>query len=153
MSSKEARLLKLNIRPLWYATPVNTDGTPDHCLLEQLLRYAIAVADCPPGRFIPYIQLHEFEALLFSDVSILTRIASGWLSAHVALAAICAAVESPEQINGLPETKPAAHLERALSHPKYRKRTHAPSAAQKIGLAKIEAKCAFFAGGLAHIRK
>lgn len=41
---KEARLLQLRIRPLWYATPADADGKPDHNLLEQILRLAIAVA-------------------------------------------------------------------------------------------------------------
>jgi uncharacterized protein (DUF2267 family) len=41
---KEARLLQLKIRPLWYATPADADGKPDHSLLEQILRLAIAVA-------------------------------------------------------------------------------------------------------------
>jgi hypothetical protein len=41
---KEARLLQLKIRPLWYPTPVDSDGKPDHSLLEQILKLAIAVA-------------------------------------------------------------------------------------------------------------
>lgn len=41
---KEARLLQLRIRPLWYSTPADADGKPDHSLLEQILRLAIAVA-------------------------------------------------------------------------------------------------------------
>ena len=41
---KEARLLKLRVRPLWYPTPPDDDGKPDHSLLEQVLRLAIAVA-------------------------------------------------------------------------------------------------------------
>lgn len=41
---KEARLLQLKIRPMWYATPVDVDGKPDHSLLEQILKLAIAVA-------------------------------------------------------------------------------------------------------------
>ncbi len=41
---KEARLLQLKIRPLWYATPVDAEGKPDHILLEQILNLAIAVA-------------------------------------------------------------------------------------------------------------
>lgn len=41
---KEARLLQLKIRPLWYATPADADGRPDHSLLEQILKLAIAVA-------------------------------------------------------------------------------------------------------------
>lgn len=41
---KEDRLLQLKIRPLWYATPADADGKPDHSLLEQILKLAIAVA-------------------------------------------------------------------------------------------------------------
>lgn len=41
---KEARLLQLKIRPLWYETPADADGKLDHRLLEQILKLAIAVA-------------------------------------------------------------------------------------------------------------
>lgn len=41
---KEARLLQLKIRPLWYPTPRDAEGKPDHNLLELILRLAIAVA-------------------------------------------------------------------------------------------------------------
>lgn len=41
---KEARLLQLKIRPLWYPAPADVEGKPDHSLLEQVLRLAIAVA-------------------------------------------------------------------------------------------------------------
>lgn len=41
---REARLLQLKIRPLWYATPTDAEGKPDHGLLEKILKLAIAVA-------------------------------------------------------------------------------------------------------------
>nr|WP_175802559.1 SIR2 family protein [Burkholderia anthina] len=41
---KEDRLLQLKIRPLWYATSTDADGKPNHGLLEQILKLAIAVA-------------------------------------------------------------------------------------------------------------
>ena len=122
-------------------------------LRRELHADVVAAAGCQPGRFIPYIQPYEFEALLFSDVPTLTRVEPGWQAASVALAAARAAAESPEHINDRPETKPAAHLERELKNPSYRKRRHGPIAAQKIGLAKIEAECAFFAAWLAQIRE
>ena len=121
-------------------------------LRRELHADVVAAASCQPGRFIPYIQPYEFEALLFSDVPTLTRVEPGWQTAADALAAARAAAESPEHINDRPETKPAAHLERELNNPSYRKRRHGPIAAQKIGLAKIEAECAFFAAWLAQIR-
>jgi SIR2-like domain len=43
-AKKEDRLLQLKIRPLWYATPPDANGSPDHSLLEQILKLAIAVA-------------------------------------------------------------------------------------------------------------
>lgn len=121
-------------------------------LRRELHADVVAAAGCQPGRFIPHIQPYEFEALLFSDVPTLTQVEPGWLAANGALAAARAAAESPEHINDRPETKPAAHLERELKNPSYRKRTHGPIAAQKIGLTKIEAECAFFAAWLAQIR-
>ncbi len=121
-------------------------------LRGELHADVVAAAGCQPDRFIPYIQPYEFEALLFSDVPTLTRVEPGWQAANDALAAARAAAESPEHINDRPETKPAAHLERELRNPSYRKRRHGPIAAQKIGLARIEAECAFFAAWLAQIR-
>lgn len=41
---KEARLLQLKIRPLWYPTPLDENGKPDHGLLELTLKLALAVA-------------------------------------------------------------------------------------------------------------
>jgi len=69
------------------------------------------------------------------------------------LIAVRAASMSPEHINDHPDTKPAAHLERELKNPSYRKCRHGPIAAKKIGLTKIEAECAFFAGWLAELRR
>jgi hypothetical protein len=43
-AQKEARLLKLKIRPFWYDTPADENGNPDHSLLEQILKLGIAVA-------------------------------------------------------------------------------------------------------------
>lgn len=121
-------------------------------LRHELHADVVATAGCQPTRFIPYIQPHEFEALLFSDVATLTHIESGWHTATHELVKVRAAADSPEHINHRPESKPAAHLERVLHNPGYRKRRHGPIAAQKIGLAKIEAECAFFAAWLAQIR-
>ena len=113
----------------------------------------IAEAGCRPERFIPYIQPYEFEALLFSDIPTLTLVESNWQKAGDHLVAVRAAAQSPEYINDRPETKPAAHLARELKNPGYHKRRHGPIVAQKIGLAKIESECAFFASWVAQIRE
>ena len=123
-------------------------------LRHELHTDVVAAAGCQPERFIPYIQPYEFEALLFSDVTVLTLVNPSWSKKSIErLVEIRVAAESPEHINDRPETKPAAHLERELKAPRYSKRTHGPIAAQKIGLTKLEAECAFFARWLAQIRQ
>jgi len=123
-------------------------------VLRQALHADIVEeAACQSDRFIPYIQPYEFEALLFSDIQTLADIEPSWRRSVAALTAVRQAAASPEHINDRPETKPAAHLERELSNPSYHKRRHGPIAAHKIGLAKIEAECAFFASWLAQLRE
>jgi len=122
-------------------------------LKQALHQDIVREAACSPDRFIPFIQPYEFEALLFSDVSALVSIEQTWGTATVALTRARHAAASPEHINDRPETKPAAHLERELQNPSYRKHRHGPIAAKKIGLQKIEAECAFFAGWLAQLRE
>lgn len=139
--------------PGFTASHAQTDLTGRLTLLNQALHTDIVKeADCKSDRFIPYIQPHEFEALLFSDVATLVTVAKSWGSAASALTAALQAVNSPEHINHGTETKPAARLERELKHPKYRKRLHGSIAAEKIGLSRIEAECKFFAGWLAQLR-
>jgi hypothetical protein len=122
-------------------------------LLHAIHADVVAASGCQPGRFIAHIQPYEFEALLFSDVPVLTRVEPCWPAASDALAAPRASAESPEHINDRPETKPAAHLERELNNASYRKRRYGPIAAKQIGLAKIEVECAFFAAWLAQLRE
>ena len=112
----------------------------------------VSVAGCPPERFLPYLQPYEFEALLFSDMPTLTSIETGWQGAERALQQVRDAAETPEHINDGPTTKPAAHLERHLTSPKYRKTLHGPVAVSLIGLSKIEPECRYFAGWLASLR-
>lgn len=119
----------------------------------NLHREIVQVAECRPEKFIPYIQPYEFEALLFSDIDVLTQLETDWRKSKEILRNVRHAAQSPEHINDKPETKPAAHLERELVCPKFRKTKHGPLAAQKIGLAKIEAECTFFAAWLNKLRE
>jgi hypothetical protein len=121
-------------------------------LHTELAKDVIAEAECAPTRFIPHIQPHEFEALLFSDVAVLTRVETGWAKAGEALSRVRAAVETPGHINGHPDTKPAAHLARELKNPRFNKLDHGPIAAAKMGLPIIEAECKFFAAWIKQLR-
>jgi len=120
-----------------------------HALSEDI----IAAAECETTRFIPHIQPHEFEALLFSDVATLVSVNQGWASAERVLTHIREKAETPEHINDHPETKPAAHLARTLKSPKFNKLNHGPLAASKMGLDIIEAECKFFAAWINQLRR
>jgi hypothetical protein len=56
-----------------------------------------------PGRFIPYVQVHEFEALLFSDTVTLS-ITLDRLGAEHRLAEVRNAADTPEDIDERPDT-------------------------------------------------
>lgn len=107
---------------------------------------------CRPDYFLPYIQPYEFEALLFSDIAILTGLHTNWATAKSVLQNARDAAESPEHINEGPETKPAARLRSCLNTPPFKKVLHGPTVAAQIGLSRIEAECNFFAGWLERLR-
>lgn len=123
-----------------------------HALENAFHADVVVRSGCATARFIPHIQPHEFEALLFSDVETLVGVETGWTSALQELAAVRAAVPTPEDINQGPATKPAARLEALLQRPGFRKLRHGPIAAERIGLARIEAQCPHFASWLARLR-
>jgi hypothetical protein len=112
----------------------------------------VAISECRPERFVPYIQPHEFEALLFSDVGTVTSTEPAWISKTLILRNIRDSAESPEHINERPGNNPAAHLERELQRPSYRKTLHGPTITRRIGLGRIESECSFFARWLKQLR-
>ena len=66
-------------------------------------------------RFIPYLQLHEFEGLLFNDISIFTnQIPPGDLVGLDELKETFAQYDNPEMINNDRETAPSRRLERII---------------------------------------
>ncbi len=120
--------------------------------LESALHNAIVVeAGCRPDRFIPYIQPHEFEGLLFSGVDALVSLEEGWTRSRDVLISARDDHDSPEHINDGYDTKPSARLEKELE-PKYRKKWHGPLAAERITLATMERECAHFRSWIERLR-
>lgn len=99
-----------------------------------------------PSQFIPYVQVHEFEALLFSNTSELARVTAP--IAHIAerfqgeLDAILEKEGNPEAIDDGYETCPSRRITGLISG--YRKRLHGPIVAERIGLAKLRVDCQHF---------
>ena len=93
------------------------------------------------GNMLFSLVLHEFEGLLFSDVSAFENIADQ--KAVAVLRSVRAAVCTPEHINETSETAPSKHIERVI--PYYSKPTDGIDIAKQIGLDKIKNECHHFA--------
>lgn len=95
----------------------------------------------PSERFIPFVMMHEFEALLFSDCN---RFAVGIGRSDLApsFQAIREEFASPEEINDSPITAPSKRVEAILSN--YQKPFQGNLAALEIGLTTIRAQCPHF---------
>lgn len=116
------------------------------CLLDCLTRkLAARLGEDPMRRFIPYVQMYEFEGLLFSNPTDLARgINRADLSA--ALQYVKAAFSSPEEINNSPLTAPSKRI--LALFPEYDKPIHGSLAAMEIGLDTIRKECGRFDGWL-----
>ncbi len=113
-------------------------------LLENLLHDDISkvMGDSFNGsRFIPYIQLHEFEALLFSDPATVCEVLRSPEKAdHIQK--MRDGFVTPEEINDSPTTAPSKRLERLFAD--YRKRLHGVIAASRIGIQHMREECPHF---------
>ena len=95
---------------------------------------------------IPYIQRHEFEGLMFSEVRAFSTL--GLAGVHDdcinSLQQTRDAFGTPEDINDDSETAPSKRIADLI--PRYRKRLHGPLVAEAIGLERIRAECPRFDG-------
>ncbi len=104
---------------------------------------AAMVADLPGCRVLPYIQVHEFEALLFTDLARLAYLCDDrQRRALDALIASTAGTE-PERVNGGENTHPAARIEAV--RPRYSKPRDVPNTLKEIGLQTLLARTQRFA--------
>ena len=92
-------------------------------------------------RFVPYVQMHEFEGLLFSDPN---QLASALRRQDLAqkLWAIRRDFETPEHIDDSPVTAPSKRIQSLIS--RYRKVQAGERAALAISLVKIRQECPLF---------
>jgi hypothetical protein len=98
-------------------------------------------SDFERGRFVPFIVMHEFEGLLFSDCAAFGR-GIGRADLEVELRTIRQGFATPEEINDSPTTAPSQRL-RALI-PGYEKPLLGVLAALEIGLSRIRSQCPHF---------
>ncbi len=88
----------------------------------------------------PYVQVHEFEGLLFSDVDAFESV---FQPAPIAdLRSIRNSFHTPEDINDNKNTAPSKRIAKLIQH--YRKRLHGPMLAERIGLGRMREECPRF---------
>lgn len=101
--------------------------------VDEALRY----------RFVPYVQLHEFEALLFCNADVYKQVIPepdlvGWQELEQTILIN----PNPEMINTKKETSPSHRLERIIRG--YNKVVYGNIIAESIGLNAIKKKCPRF---------
>lgn len=92
-------------------------------------------------KLIPYIQMYEFEGLLFSSPETIALVLQDESLSAWATDILVAFNHNPEKVNDSPETAPSKRLEKSTN---YRKTTHGPNIAKQIGLAKMRDMCSGF---------
>jgi Domain of unknown function (DUF4276) len=119
---------------------------PDHMPddpIEQVRSFENAFAlDLKHPTFIPYIQLHEYEAILFTKPDEFELFYHDQPDALKSLQKIADEFPNPELINKGEDTAPSKRILEVL--PSYQKRLHGPQVAELIGLDTIRKKCPHF---------
>lgn len=102
------------------------------------------------GRFLPYVIMHEFEGLLFSDCAAFGR-GIGRDDLIPEFQRIRDQFATPEEINDSPVTAPSKRVEGLVMG--YEKPLHGTLAALEIGLHAIRAECPHFSAWLAYLER
>ena len=115
-------------------------------VLEQALR-----EDLGDVRLLPYIQVHEFEALLFSELSPFPALFPDSPKVRQKLEDIRAAFPTPEHIDDSPHSAPSKRIQQLL--PDYRKPAFGAQLAALVGLERMLAECPRFAAWVARLQQ
>ena len=94
-----------------------------------------------PNRFVPFIVMHEFEGLLFSDCAAFSR-GIGRSDLQASLQSVREQFATPEDINDSPLTAPSKRVSALV--PKYQKPLLGVLAILEIGLERICEECLVF---------
>lgn len=124
--------------PAWNDAQKHVSSTKKVDVLEQAFKEVIN-----DSRFLPYIQLHEFEALLYCDLSQLAQRIPNSEQALDKLKNEVAGL-APEEINAGKETAPSKRIIKYVPlYEKVKVRVGAPAAAA-IGLPTLRSQCPHF---------
>ena len=138
----------------YYALPSNFPGyndakeikNPYECIQHLEHSFSAAIKD---KRFIPYFQLHEFEALLFCGIDSLVEKYPKCKKNCEQLSKVLQEFGNPELINNNPSTAPSKRIINAIEGGKkqlykYNKPATAKAVTKNIGIDVLRSKCPHF---------
>ena len=137
----------------YYKLPSDTPGkgtTGDAHKAAQEIETAIKSNLGGLRNLLVNLILHEFEGLLFSDVSAFLGVAKANDKIVIELGRIKNSFPSPEHINDSEETAPSKRIARIL--PEYSKTLNGIEIAKNIGVDKISEECPHFKAWLENIK-
>ena len=121
-------------------------GNNAPCQLESRINNAVGQriqSSWDETRVFAYVQLYEFEALLFSNVNRFSVVFDDLPDGTLArLLEVRRHFHSPEDINDNSATAPSKRISQLV--PDYNKRLHGPDLAAEIGLSVIRSECSRF---------
>jgi hypothetical protein len=120
------------------------------CVEKALLQSLVGKMgnDFDPKRFVPFVVMHEFEGLLFSDCGAFAQ-GIGQANLESKFKKIRDQFDTPEDINDSPTTAPSKRVEELV--PGYEKPLFGALAALEIGLARIRSECPHFDSWLSQL--
>lgn len=142
-----------------YALPKDFPGKAEHTRdpvnptpyvknLEEALR-----SDIDDDRFIPYLQLHEYEAFLFVNPEELLQEFDNCKQAVSRMKAIAARFASVEHIDDGESTAPSKRIIGLLPAYSGRKALVGPLIAERIGMPVLREKCPHFDGWISKLEE
>ena len=135
-----------------YEQIVSTNDTADAKVdkLEEAIKNEINLdKNMDFNNFIPYIQLHEFEALIFSNIEVIKKLYSEREFNYSLLDEVIRKFPNPEEINDSIDTAPSKRL---LSLYKgYNKIIDGNNILSGIGIETIMQKCGRFSGWIGQL--
>lgn len=102
------------------------------------------IGDYDPRYVLPYVQMHEFEGLLFTNPAAFEKV-DGWNEeVKAALMDVAQKFSNPEDINDGPATAPSKRIQNIFPEGTYSKIVHGPLIAKATGIDAMRAKCRAF---------
>jgi len=108
-------------------------------------------ADLVEARLVPYIQLHEFEALLLSDPAKLDWEYLEHSHPIERLIDLASGYDSPELIDDGAETAPSKRIIAEIPEYAYQKASAGPRIAGRIGMQRLRERCPHFSAWVAQL--